>query len=177
MFRRVLLTTGALVLAMALAAFAQEFVVEVSAGGGDQADNLFSRVGKIKEDGSMDWGNKIKIGKGKGPSVAADGKTAVLVSRGAGNETKDDLFYRVGTVDLTAMTIAWGAEVNFSKGDRPSVSFKGIRVVEVHQSPDNERLWIMNGILEVQRQQITFGQAVKYDPDGSNPTIAVESIK
>lgn len=170
-------TAVALVLLMAFAAVAQEFVVEVSGGAGEQADNLFSRVGKVKEDGTMDWGNKIKIGKGKGPCVAVDGKGAVLVNRGGTNDTKDDLFYRVGTVDLTTMVVTWGAEVKYDKGDRPSVSFKGTRVIEVHQSGETDRLWITSGVLDVQRQQIAFIPAVKYDPDGTNPSIAVESSK
>jgi hypothetical protein len=175
MFRRALLLTGVLLLSLAFAALAQEFVVQVNQGAGDQSDYLFSRVGKVKEDGSMDWGNSTKIAKGKSACVAVEGKTAVLVKRGTG-DAKEDLLYQVGTVDLNTMTVAWGPEVRFNKGASPFVSFKGTRVVVVNQSPDSERLWMMVGVLEVQRQQITFGQAVKYD-NGANPAIGIEVAK
>lgn len=173
MRKRVAFLTGILTLALTCPIFAQNCFVEVSSGAADQEDNMFSRVCKIKEDGTLDWGNKIKIGKGKSPCVFLDGKIAVLVHRGSTKESAEDLFYHVGAVDLTTMAVTWGPEVKYGNGAQPFVSFKGNRVVEVHQSGDHDRLWITMGTIDVQRQQISFGEAVKYDPEGRNPSVSL----
>lgn len=155
------------------AASAQHFV-EVSIGSEAEKDNLFSRIGVIKEDGGIDWGNKVKVGKGKTPSVSLDGKNAVLVYRGSQTETEDELFYRVGTIDLTTMMATWGAEVKYVRGGNPSVALKGTRVVEVHQSPAKDNTWIAVGVIDTQRQQIAWGAPVKYDDAGRGPAISLE---
>ncbi len=173
MRNRAIFLAGVFALALALPTFAQDVFVEVSSGSGDQEEVMFSRLCKIKEDGTLDWGNKVKIGKGKSHNVYLDGKTAVLVHRGAAKETEETLYYHVGTVDLTTMTVAWGPEVQYGKGSQPSVSFKGTRVVQVHRSPNSDRLWIMTGAIDVARQQITFGEAVKYDETGRSPSISL----
>ena len=155
-------------------AFAGQYFVEVSAGSESENNSLFSRVGTFKEDGTIDWGNNIKIGKGKSPSVALQGKNAVLVYRGTSSENEDELFYRVGTVDLTTMAATWGAEVKYSKGAGPSVALKGTRVVEVHQSPAKDKIWITVGVMDPQRQQIAWGTSVLYDEAGRSPAISIE---
>lgn len=173
MSKKAVFLAGIFTLALAFPVFAQDCFVEVSSGAGDQEEVMFSRLCKIKDDGTLDWGNKIKIGKGKSHAVYLDGKTAVLVHRGAAKETEETLFYHVGTVDLTTMVVAWGPEVQYGKGAQPSVSFKGTRVIEAHRSPNSDRLWIMIGTIDVQRQQITFGEAAKYDETGRSPAISL----
>lgn len=177
MRHRVVLLASVLTLALTFPAFAEDCFVEVSSGSGDQEDVMFSRVCKIKDDGTLDWGNKTKIGKGKSHNVYLDGKTAVLVHRGAAKDTEETLFYHVGTVDLTTMAITWGPEVKYANGSQPSVSFKGTRIVQTHRSPNNDRLWIMTGTIDVQRQQIAFGEPVKYDEAGRSPSVSLGSGK
>jgi hypothetical protein len=177
MNKKAMLLAGVFTLALVLPVFAQDVFVEISSGSGDQEEVMFSRVCKIKEDGTLDWGNKVKIGKGKSHCAYLDGKIAVLVHRGAGKETEDALFYHVGTVDLTTMTVNWGPEVQYGSGAQPSVSFKGNQIVQAHRSPNNDRLWIMTGTIDVARQQITFGAPVKYDEAGRSPSISLGSSK
>ena len=157
------------------AALAKDYFLEVSTGSGSEETNLFSRIGVFKDDGSIDWGNKIKIGKGKSASAALQGKSTVLVYKGSQADTEDDLFYRVGTVDLTTMVPTWGPEVKYSKGSAPAVTLKGTRVVEVHQSPSKDTIWIINGVIDTQRQQITWGTSTKYDEAGRGPDISLET--
>lgn len=155
--------------------FAKEFFVEVSAGVEEEADVMFSRVGMVKEDGTIDWGNKIRIGKGKWPSVAVEGMNTVVVHRGYQKETENDLYYHIGTVDLASLSVSWGPEVNYVKGDRPSVSLHGTRVIAVYQAVDKEKLYIMVGTIDVQRKQISWGEASLYDPRGRNSSLDLTS--
>ncbi len=155
-------------------AFSKEFFVEVSAGAEEDAEVMFSRVGVVHE-GGIDWGNKIRIGKGKSPCVSVEGMNAVVVHRGHTSETEDELFYHIGVVDLTSMSVAWGPEVRYVKGDKPFVTLKGTRVIAVYQAKDKEKLFIMNGTIDVARKQIAWGEPALYDPKGRNPSLDLTS--
>lgn len=153
----------------------KEFFVEVSAGAEEEADVMFSRVGVLQESGTIDWGNKIRIGKGKSPCVSVEGINTVVVHRGHERETEDELYYHIGVIDLTSMSVSWGPEVKYVKGDRPFVSLKGTRVIAVYQAKEKDKLFIMSGTIDVQRKQISWGEATMYDPKGRNPSLDLTS--
>lgn len=175
MLKKSALLGGLMVLLSTSAVLAKEYLLEASAGAESESKSLFSRVGVIKDDGTIDWGNKIKLGSGKSPCVAIQGMNAVMVHRGHTTETEDELYYRIGTIDLTTMAATWGPEVKYAKGDRPFVTLRGTRVVEVHQAKDKDKLFISTGTIDTQRKQITWSATLQYDADGRNPSLGIDA--
>ena len=163
-----LLMSGLAFVAFASAAFGAQLAVEVSQAA--DSDNIYSRVGIISEDGSIDWGNKIKAGSGKSPCVTAEGSVAVLVYL---NEKKGELVYQVGDVDPDRVRVDWGPAVSYGGGRRPFFSLHNGQLIEVHQGKNKDKLFCQIGDVDTKRQQITFSAATSYDEQGRSPSIAL----
>lgn len=150
------------------AAWAGEYVVEVS--NASSSDNIYYRVGMVREDGALDWGIETKADEeGKSLGVTTDNGTAIMIFRGEENE----IFYKVGAVDTETLTVAWGPKQEFAKGKSPIIDLEGTRVTAVYQGTKKDVLYVMTGWLEATRKQINWGGAFKYDEQGRNPGIAV----
>ena len=149
-------------------AWAAEYVVEVSNASG--SDNIYYRVGLIREDGAIDWGIDTKADEdGRSLGVATDAGTAIMIFR----NDEDEIFYKVGAVDTEALTVDWGPKQEFAKGSSPSINLSGTRVVAVYGGTKKDRLFVMTGWLEAARKQINWGGSFQYDDKGRNPAIAL----
>lgn len=150
------------------AAWAKEYVVEVS--NSSASDNIYYRVGLVREDGAVDWGIETKAEEeGKSLGVTTGGGTAIMIFR----NDEDEIFYKVGAVSTETLTVEWGPKQEFAKGKSPVVDLEGTRVTAVYQGTKKEVLYIMTGWLEATRKQINWGGAFQYDDQGRSPAIAV----
>ena len=150
------------------AAWAGEYVVEASNASG--SDNIYYRVGLVREDGAIDWGIETKTGDaGKSLGMTTDAGNAIMIFRNDDSE----IFYKVGSVDTATLTVAWGPKQQFAKGKSPVIDLAGTRVTVVYQGTKNNVLKVMTGWLEATRKQINWGGAFEYDEAGRSPTIAV----
>lgn len=153
-------------------AWAQEYVVEVSTAAA--SDNIYYRVGNVREDGALDWGIETKADEqGKSLGITTCGGTAIMVFR----NDESEIMYKVGAVDIETLTVAWGPKQQFAKGKSPTIDLEGTRVTAVYQGTKKDVLYVMTGWLEAPRKQINWGGAFQYDDQGKNPAIAVGTAK
>jgi hypothetical protein len=120
------------------------------------------------------WGNSIQYDNGFNPKAATNGTTFVEVHNGANGVGQ--LWYRVGQINTTSMTIDWGNKnyaTAYDKGINPSVAISGSTVVEVHNATQGVGpLWMRIGQVNTSSNTILWGNSIQYD-NGMNPSVAI----
>ncbi|MCC7431037.1 hypothetical protein IT568_09360 [bacterium] len=84
------------------------------------------------------------------------------------------LWYRVGTVETSAVDIVWGENKNYTSGKSPVIAVSGNIAVSVHQGYDNDDLYATVGIINPSTKSIEWGQAIRFIKKGNRASVTLK---
>jgi hypothetical protein len=135
--------------------------------------NMWYHVGRLDAARKrVDFGGSHRYDTGVTPSIALNNQNVVVEVHQAPG-LSDNLWYRVGTVDVDRRTISFGGSTKYDTGANPSVALTddGL-VIEVHRSQTFRTLWKRIGTVDVAAKTIRWiGGSVRY-ADGEWPVVA-----
>jgi hypothetical protein len=151
---------------------ASNVVVEVHQS--EAHGTLWYHVGRL-DGNTLTWGRSWKYDDGITPTVALNDQGSVVEVHRTQNPLSSSLWYRVGTVNPSALSINWGNSSQFDDGGNPSVALNnGGVAVEVHETSNliNNKMWYRVGRLEGNTLQ--WGPSRDYD-EGRTPSVALNN--
>ncbi len=135
---------------------------------------LWYHVGRL-DGNTITWGTSRKYDNGITPTVALNDQGSVVEVHRTQNSLSRSLWYRVGRVNPSGLSIIWGESTHFDDGMNPSVALNNEGVaVEVHETSSaiNNKLWYRVGRLEGNTLQ--WGPSRDYD-EGRTPSVALNN--
>jgi hypothetical protein len=151
---------------------ASNVVVEVHQS--EAEGTLWYHVGRL-DGNTIKWEKSSKYDDGITPTVALNDQGSVVEVHQTQNRLSSSLWYRVGTVNPSGLSINWGNSSQFDDGNNPSVALNnGGVAVEVHETSNriDNKLWYHVGRLE--GNTLKWGPSRDYDK-GKTPSIALNN--
>ena len=166
MRKKYLTLLSVLIFLCAVDSTAQDLVVEVHRD--LEKGSMFSKVGKVEDNGFVDWGTSVKIAKASNLGVGFDGKKIAILVYGDDAE-KETLYCRVGHVDSEALSVSWGeSELTGIKGRSPSVTIRGNRVILSLRGASKDNMYVATGVIQSERRQVVWGKTQIFDVQGQS---------
>jgi hypothetical protein len=152
---------------------------------------MYYRVGELDlENRRIEFSDRHHYDSGLNPCVALDSRGVVVevhhaplgipIDLAFGVPPREELWYHVGQLDLSAKKIDFGGSHKYDKGEeKPHVILaEDGQLVEVHKSQNDSGLWFNYGRVDVAKKKIELeqpnGDAVKYGK-GRAPDIACDT--
>ena len=137
--------------------------------------NLYYKVGVADADGqAWQWGGQDHYDGGNAASLAVNNSN-VVVDVHRSSTGSNNLFCRVGAVDVSSRSISWGESIKFDGGGDPYVSLNdNNRVIAVWSSTNSTNLYYRSGTVDPLLRTITWEGGHKFSA-GSHPTVSINN--